>query len=189
VLAEAFARKTRIDVVVDDECSLLRELRVSAGCGIADVAEAVCAEDDAGVRDDAIADGRAGVDDYARIDAAVLADAHARAGAAVVLLEHDRPARGRREGQRLVHVADRASGRRRDPELGGGALRLEFGDRGRVLRGCAERATQRGRRVRGNLREPPGGVEAGDAVQEAQSLELSILETLGEEALRYFPRA
>ncbi len=28
-----------------------------------------------------------------------------------------------------------------------------------------------------------------DAVQEAQSLELSILETLGEEALRYFPRA
>jgi len=30
---------------------------------------------------------------------------------------------------------------------------------------------------------------ATDAVQEAQSLELSILETLGEEALRYFPRA
>ncbi len=66
-----------LDVVFYHQCSLLRELRVGAGGGIAHVAETVCAEHDAGVHHDAIADCRAGVNHDARIDAAVLADAHA----------------------------------------------------------------------------------------------------------------
>ena len=60
------------DVVFDEEGSLLRELGVGAGGGVADVAEAVCTEDCAGVDDDAVAEGGAGVEDGAGIDAAVV---------------------------------------------------------------------------------------------------------------------
>jgi hypothetical protein len=56
---------------------LLRELSVSAGRGVADVAEAVRAKNCTSVDDNAIAERGSGIENGARIDAALLADADA----------------------------------------------------------------------------------------------------------------
>ena len=61
-------------VVFDDEAALLRELRVLAAQSVADIAEAVGAEDCSGVDDDAVAEFDSGIDDDAWIDAAVVSD-------------------------------------------------------------------------------------------------------------------
>src|SRR5271156_6502952 len=66
-----------LDVVFEDQSSLLRKLDVSAGGGIAHISEAVTSEDRAGVDDDAVADDGAGIDDDAGIDVAVVADGYA----------------------------------------------------------------------------------------------------------------
>jgi hypothetical protein len=63
-----------LDVVFDDQGALLGKLGVSAGCRIADIAEAVCAEDSTGVDNDAVAESDAGVDGDARMEDAVPAD-------------------------------------------------------------------------------------------------------------------
>src|SRR5580698_8417207 len=66
-----------LDVVLDRQRSLLRELRVSAGLRIAHVAEAVRTQHRPGVDHDAITNCGSRIKHGARIDPAVFADLHA----------------------------------------------------------------------------------------------------------------
>ena len=66
-----------LNVVFNDKGSLLRELRVGAGGGIADVSEAIGAEHCTGVDDDTIAKSGAGVENSSRMNVAVCPDDHA----------------------------------------------------------------------------------------------------------------
>src|SRR5208337_1809430 len=61
-------------IVFDRQASNLRELLVTSGLGIADVAEARTAEDSASLHDDTVAESCAWVDGNVRVEAAMVSD-------------------------------------------------------------------------------------------------------------------